>query len=117
LSKKLADKVRSLTILGVGNMGNLKPGATYIHERVDNVVYAREFGSDPSTRQVVGWDYDKDDPNFDPRTADGRPLIDQMREDQLWANIRREAKTNPTLQAAMERVKMLYYLSKEKDGT
>ena len=46
-------------------MGNLKPGATYIHERVDNVVYAREFGADPSTRQVVGWDYDKDNPNFD----------------------------------------------------
>jgi hypothetical protein len=98
-------------------MGSLKPGATYIHERVDNVVYAREFGADPSTRQVVGWDYDKDNPNFDPRTNDGRPLIDQMREDKLWFDIRRAAKTNPTLQAAMERVKIIYHLSKDKDAT
>jgi hypothetical protein len=94
-------------------MGSLKPGAIYIHERVGNVVYAREAGADPSTRQVVGWDYDKDNPNFDPRTSDGRPLIDQMREDKLWAEIRRAAKTNPTLQEAMERVKILYYLSKD----
>jgi len=96
--------------------GSLKPGATYIHERVDNVVYAREVGADPSTRQVIGWDYDKDNLNFDPRTNDGRPFIDQLREDKLWANIRREAKTNPTLQAAMERIKILYYLSKKDDS-
>jgi len=95
-------------------MGNLKPGATYIHERVGNVVYSREFGADPSTRQVVGWDYNKDDPTFDPRTKDGRPLIDQMREDQLWGNIRREAKTNTTLQKALDRAIMIYKLSKER---
>lgn len=98
-------------------MGNLKPGATYIHERVDNVVYAREFGADPSTRQVVGWDYDKDNPNFDPRTNDGRPLREHILEDKLWGDIRREAKTNPALQAAIERVKILYHLSKDKDAT
>ena len=95
-------------------MGSLKPGVKLIHERVDNVVYAREFGADPSTRQVVGWDYNKDDPTFDPRTTDGRPLIDQMREDQLWGNIRREAKTNITLQRALDRAIMIYKLSKER---
>ena len=95
-------------------MGNLKPGVTYIHERVDNVVYSREFGADPSTRQVAGWDYNKDNPNFDPRTTDGRPLIDQMREDQLWGEIRREAKTNITLQRALDRAIMIYKLSKER---
>jgi hypothetical protein len=95
-------------------MGSLKPGATYIHERVGNVVYSREFGADPSTRQVAGWDYNKDNPNFDPRTTDGRPLIDQMREDKLWANIRREAKTNITLQRALDRAIMIYKLSKER---
>jgi hypothetical protein len=95
-------------------MGNLKPGVTYIHERVDNVVYSREFGSDPSTRQVAGWDYNKDNPNFDPRTTDGRPLIDQMREDKMWGEIRREAKTNVTLQKALDRAIMIYKLSKEK---
>jgi hypothetical protein len=95
-------------------MGTLKPGAKYIHERNGSVVYAREFGADPSTRQVVGWDYNKDDPTFDPRTTDDRPLIDQMREDQLWGNIRREAKTNVTLQRALDRAIMIYKLSKDK---
>jgi hypothetical protein len=36
-------------------------------------------------------------------------------EDQLWGNIRRAAKTNSTLQEALDRVKILYHLSKE-DG-
>lgn len=106
-------------------MGKLKPGATYIHERVDNVVYAREFGAHPSTRQVVGWDYDAKNPSFDPRSdgqsfpkmEDGRPLIEHMKEDQLWADIRRAAKTNPALQKALEQCILIYHLSKDKDGT
>jgi hypothetical protein len=93
-------------------MGSLKPGVTLIHERVDNVVYSREVGADPSTRQVAGWDYDPANPNWDPRTASGRSLLDQMKEDQLWANIRHEAKTNPALQDALERAKVIYYLTK-----
>jgi len=97
-------------------MGTLKPGATYIHERVDNVVYSREFGSDPSTRQVVGWDYNKDNPTFDPRTRDGRPLIDQMREDQLWGEIRRAAKENTTLANILEQAKTVYYTIKDDIG-
>jgi hypothetical protein len=94
-------------------MGSLKPGATYIHERVGDVVYSREFGADPSTRQVAGWDYNKDDPNFDPRTSDGRPLIDQIREDQLWGEIRRAAKTNITVRDLLNQAKTAYLLSKE----
>jgi hypothetical protein len=98
-------------------MGNLKPGTTLIHERVGKVVYSREFGADPNTRKVAGWDYDKDEPNFDPRTSDGRPLFEQIQESKLWGEIHRMAKTNPTLQAALERVKILYHLSKDKDAT
>lgn len=97
-------------------MGKLKPGVTLIHERVDNVVYSREFGADPSTRQVTGWDYDKDNPNFDPRTSDSRPLFEQIQESKLWGEIHRMAKTNPTLQEALDRVKIIYHLSKDKDG-
>ena len=95
-------------------MGSLKPGATLIHERHGSVVYAREFGADPSTRQVVGWDYDKGNPNFDPRTKDGRPLHEHIMEDQMWGEIRREARTNITLQKALDRAIMIYKLSKEK---
>ena len=95
-------------------MGNLKPGVTLIHERVDDVVYAREFGADPSTRQAVGWAYDKEDPTFDPRTGDGRPLHEHIMESKLWGEIRREAKTNPALQTALDRAIMIYRLSKDK---
>jgi hypothetical protein len=87
-------------------MGRLKPNTTYIYERVDGVVYAREAGSDPSTRIEIGRDYD-------PRTSDGRPLIEQVQEDKMWGEIRRMARTNPTLQDAINRVIMIYKLSKE----
>ena len=95
-------------------MGNLKPGATLIHERDGETVYVREFGADPSTRQVVGWDYNKNNPKFDPRTSDGRPLHDQLMESKMWGEIHRMAKTNITLQKALDRVIMIYKLSKDK---
>ena len=86
-------------------MGQLKPGATYIYERADGVVYAREFGS--SERKEIGWDYDS-------RTPDGRPLHEHIMDDKLWGEIRREAKTNPALQSALDRAIMIYKLSKDK---
>ena len=100
-------------------MGTLKSGATYIYERADGVVYAREFGADPSTRKVVGYENGREyDPinghriDYDSRISDGRPLRDHLLEDQLWGEIRRKARTNPTLQDALERAIMIYQLSK-----
>jgi hypothetical protein len=87
-------------------MGSLKPGSTLIYERVDNVVYAREAGADPSTRTEIGWKYD-------PRTSDGRPLHDHIMDSKLWGDIHRAAKTNSSLQEALERVKLIYHLGKE----
>jgi hypothetical protein len=114
-------------------MGSLKPGATYIYEKANGVTYAREFGADPSTRQVVGWDYDhqqqmhqqafeasiqpyvnKGNWQHDSRTSDGRPLHDHMMEGKMWGEIHRMAKTNPTLQKALDRAIMIYRLSKDK---
>jgi hypothetical protein len=66
------------------------------------------------TREVEGWQHNKDNPILDPRTSDGRPLIEQIRESKLWGEIHREAKTNPTLQKALDRVIMIYKLSKDK---
>jgi len=94
-------------------MDELKPGATYIHERVDNVVYAREFGADPSTRQVVGWDYDHGNPQQDPRISDGQSLRDHLQEAQLWGEIRRAAKTNTALQEALDQCVIIYQLIKK----
>jgi hypothetical protein len=100
-------------------MGTLKTGAEYIYERSGNVVYAREAGADPSTRIEVGWDYDPVSGHhidYDKRTADGRPLIDHIREDKMWGEIRRLARTNPTLQSELERVIMLYHLIKQEES-
>lgn len=85
-------------------MGTLKPDATYIYERVGDTVYARESGS--LERYPAGWE-------FDNRTSDGRPLIDRMKEDKMWGEIRRAASTNPALQKALDRAIMIYRLSKD----
>jgi hypothetical protein len=65
----------------------------------------------------VGYDYDPVSGHpidYDKRTSDGRPLIDHIRDDKLWGEIRREAKTNVTLQRALDRAIMIYRLSKDK---
>ena len=90
-------------------MATLTPGVPLIYERVDNIVYSREAGSNPSTRQAVGW-------NYDSRTSDGRPLHDHIKDSKLWGDIHRAAKTNPALQKALEQCIILYYLSKDIDG-
>ena len=78
-------------------MGQLKPGATYIYERADGVTYARELGS--TERTAVGWDFK------DKHTM--APYI-------YWRDVMAEAEVNPTLQKAVDRVILLYKLSKEK---
>jgi hypothetical protein len=89
-------------------MGSLKPGASYIYEKADGVVYAREIGSNPDTRFEIGRDYD-------PRTSDGRPLFEHIRDSKMWGDILRESKSNPLLQDALDRAIMIYHLGK-KDG-
>jgi hypothetical protein len=99
----------------VTSMGTLKPGATLIYERVGNEVYAREWGADPNTRQLIGYGYDPvtgHHVDYDRRTSDGRPLVDHMQEDKMWADIRRLAKTTPALQDALERAIVVYKLIK-----
>ena len=80
-------------------MGSLKPGATYIYERDGGITYAREFGADPSTRKVIGYDLDSSP---------------ERRHFTLWNDILKEAETNSSLQKALDRVIMLYKLSKDK---
>jgi len=81
-------------------MGQLKHGATYIYEHADGITYARESGSDPSTRKVIGM------------TLEKKSMIDQIKEDKLWGNIRRASETNPALQKALEQCIIIYHLSK-----
>lgn len=77
-------------------MGSLKPGATYIYERANGITYAREFGK--TERKVIGYDADAISNPYNP----------------LWQDILSESKVNPSLHKALERVIMLYRLSKDK---
>jgi hypothetical protein len=84
-------------------MGSLKPGATLIYERADGIVYAREAGADPSTRQVVGYESGRD---YDP-----------VRRDKInWHNLLEASKDNKALADAVDRVIMLYELSKNNEN-
>jgi len=78
-------------------MGNLKPGAKYIYEKADGITYAREFGAAHNDRFEIGRDYQ-------------RFLKDELR---LWEDIVREGRTNQALQDALDRVKLVYHLSKD----
>ena len=77
-------------------MGSLKPGATYIYEKSNGITYAREFGS--VERKAIGWD--------------SSALIQE--DARLWRDILVEAETNPALQKAVDRVIIMYKLSKDK---
>ena len=77
-------------------MGTLTPGATYIYEKADGITYAREVGAPHTDRFEIGRDYQ-------------RFLKDELR---LWEEIVRAGRTNQALQAALDRVKILYHLSK-----
>lgn len=48
----------------------------------------------------------------DNRTVDGRPLHEHLMEDKMWGEIRRMARTNPTIKHALDEVILLYQLSK-----
>ena len=78
-------------------MSNLKPGAKYIYEKADGITYAREFGAAHNDRFEIGRDYQ-------------RFLKDELR---LWEDIVREGRTNQALQDALDRVKLVYHLSKD----
>ena len=82
-------------------MGSLTPGATYIYERVDGIIYARELGK--TERKIHGYMYDS--------YAENMTLEYEL--ETVWKDIIKESRINPTLQAAIERVKILYHLSKD----
>ena len=85
-------------------MGSLKPGATYVYERVDDTVYAREIGADPKDRFVIGYDY----------------KISQEVEKKFrpfkWVDMMREARHNEALQKALDHAILIYELSRKYDA-
>ena len=89
-------------------MGTLTPNATYIYEQNGEEIYARDAGK--TERKLIGYQYEN---KVDPRTTDGRPLHEHLKEDKLWGEIRRAAKSNKALQSALDRAILLYHLGKD----
>jgi hypothetical protein len=87
----------------MANAGRLEPGAAYIYERVDGVTYARKLGDLPDQRFEVGRDYNSES------------VFNDLQEAKLWGEIRCAAKNNPALQDAIDRVKLVYALSKQNE--
>jgi hypothetical protein len=85
-------------------MGTLTPGATYKYEEENGVTFAVD--EETGETKIAGWKYD-------PRTSDGRPLIEHIRDDKLWGEIRRAGRTNPALRNALDQCIVIYNLSKQ----
>jgi hypothetical protein len=64
----------------------------------DETIYVKEFGGEH--RELN---------NNSPRASD---LHEKIKEDKLWGEIRRAAKTNPTLKQALDEAILIYTLSK-----
>ena len=95
-------------------MGSLTPGAAYVYERADGVIYARESGADPNTRRVVGYD---DTKAYDPITGHKIDTVfgmDRRRVAELVGMVQ-AAETNPALRDALDRATIVYRLSKTNE--
>jgi hypothetical protein len=83
------------------NAGRLEPGAAYVYEREGGRVYARRVGT--LERTLIGEDFLEDI---------------QARRQKLareWEPIVLAAEQNPALQEAIDRVKVLYELSRQDE--
>lgn len=81
-------------------MSQLEPGETYVYEREGGRIYARRVGQ--TERILIGEDFLEDI---------------QARREKLareWEPIVYAAEQNPALQEAIERVKILYELTKQE---
>ena len=80
-------------------MSQLEPGAAYVYEREGGRTYARKVGE--TERRLIGEDF----------ISDHRRLKIEIAEE--WFPIILAAEQNPALQEAIERVKILYELSRQ----
>jgi len=84
--------------------GKLEPGVGYIYERANGIIYARRMGDPPAQRIEIGRDYNRDE------------QFNNLQEQKLWGEIHRAARTNPALQDALDRVKLIHALSQQDDS-
>ena len=83
-------------------MGTLKPGATYIYERSEGIIYAREFGK--TERHVVGYESGKD---YDPVSANKR-MLGELNE------VVKMCETDPGMKQLLDQLFVMYNLKKNE---
>lgn len=88
----------------MANAGRLEHGANYVYEKADGVTYARKVGDPPDARFEIGRDYDSE------------KLHKDLMHSKLWGEIHRAAESNPALQEAINRVIVIYELSRQDES-
>lgn len=77
-------------------MGNLKPGVTYIYERVGGSIFAREFGQ--TERKLVGYD------------TNNSPEIEAYRSE--MNQVLRMCESDPAMKDMLDQLFVMYNLKK-----
>lgn len=97
-------------------MGSLKPGAIYVYEHANGVTYAREIGSDPNTRKVIGYMYNPEQHAFQnsihSEDEESRKWRKKQEDEMLWEDIRKTAETHPSLLKILDNAIIMYRLIK-----
>lgn len=90
-------------------MSRLEPGAVYVYEKTNGITYARKMGDLPDQRFEIGRDHNITDQDliFGMSAKEVAKMVDAMK----------MAKHHPALQDALDRVKVIYELSKQENTT
>jgi hypothetical protein len=83
------------------SMGSLKPGVTYVYERVDNAIYAREFGG--NERTLVGYE------TGNAYSTERKRLLSELNEVLLMCE------TDPIMNNLLEQLFVMYNLKKKHE--
>jgi len=83
-------------------MGSLKPGETYIYERADGIIYAREFGETKRT-EVVG--YENDDHQI---SASSKRMLSELNE------VVKMCERDPEMRELLDKLFVVYNLKKKE---
>ena len=83
------------------SMGNLKPGATYVYERIDHGIYAREFGK--NERTLVGYEAGT------AYSSERKRLLSEMNEVLLMCE------SDPIMKQLLDQLIVMYNLKKNHE--
>ena len=97
---------------GITSMGKLKPGASYIYEKIDGVTYAKEVDNENCV-VILGRDYTTD---FEVNSTVNQVWGVSVLELEPFAGLIKMAKNDPALQEELDKLVTFYVMArKSKD--